>query len=124
MNTISFPKMFNNNSNKMNVNLSTYVKSINESLKSLLLTSPGELLGDPKYGCALKEKLFDIKTNFNMLELRNIILTAISKYMPEISVSSSNIKIYSNSNNNQYKIIIKYNINQYLEEEFEFEEII
>ena len=124
MNTISFPKMFNNNSNKMNVNLSTYIKSINESLKSLLLTSPGELLGDPKYGCALKEKLFDIKSDFNMIELRNIIMTAISRYMPEISLSSSNIKIYSNPNNNQYKIKIKYNINQYLEEEFEFEEII
>ena len=124
MNTISFPKMFNNNSNKMNVNLSTYIKSINESLKSLLLSSPGELLGDPMYGCALREKLFDIKTDFNMLELRNIITTSISRYMPEISVSSSNIKIYSNPNNNQYKIKIKYNIKQYLEEEFEFEEII
>lgn len=124
MNTISFPKMFNNNSNKMNVNLSTYIKSINESLKSLLLSSPGELLGDPMYGCALREKLFDIKSDFNMLELRNIITTSISRYMPEISVLSSNIKIYSNPNNNQYKIKIKYNIKQYLEEEFEFEEII
>lgn len=124
MNTISFPKMFNSNSNKMNVNLSIYIKSINESLKSLLMTNPGELLGDPVYGCALREKLFDIKNDVNMLELRNIITKAISRYMPEILVNSSDIKIYSNPNNNKYKIIINYNVNKYIGEMFTFETII
>lgn len=108
MNTISFPKMFNNNSYKTSTNLSYNYKSIHESLTSLFLTSPGELLGDPAYGCAIKEKLFDVKTNFDMNEIRNIMIHAINKYIPQISVRASDIKIYSNPNNNKYKITLAY----------------
>ena len=108
MNTISFPKMFNNNSYKTSTNLSYNYKSIHESLTNLFLTSPGELLGDPQYGCAIKEKLFDNKTTFDMNELRNIMIHAIKKYVPQISVRASDIKIYSNPNNNKYKITLLY----------------
>lgn len=108
MNTISFPKMFNCNSYKTVTNLSYNYKSIHESLTSLFLTSPGELLGDPSYGCAVKEKLFDIKTNVDMNEIRNIMIHAINKYIPQIIVRATDIKIYSNPNNDKYKIILAY----------------
>lgn len=111
MNTISFPKMFNSNSYKTITNLSYNNKSIHESLTSLFLTSPGELLGDPAYGCSIKEKLFDIKTDFDINEIRNIMIYAINKYVPRIIVKPTDIKIYSNSNNNKYKIVINYRIN-------------
>ncbi len=111
MNTISFPKMFNSNSYKTVTNLSYNNKSIHESLTSLFLTSPGELLGDPAYGCAIKEKLFDIKTSFDINEIRNMMIHAINKYIPRIIVRPSDIKIYSNPNNNKYKIVITYRTN-------------
>ena len=53
MNTISFPHMFNKNRYTLSTSLSYDYQSTNESLKSLLLTNPGELLGDPAYGCGL-----------------------------------------------------------------------
>ena len=59
MNTISFPKMFDVNSNKLSTNLSYNYQSIHESLTSLMLTNPGELLGDPAYGCEIRQQLLD-----------------------------------------------------------------
>lgn len=111
MNTISFPKMFNINNSKLSTNLSYDVQSIHESLTSLMLTSPGELLGDPAYGCEIKNKLFDIKTDININELKSIITTAINKYLPRIKVIQNDIKIFYNKDDNKYKIVIPYTLN-------------
>lgn len=108
MNTISFPKMFDVNNSKLSTNLSYNYKSIHESLTSLMLTSPGELLGDPAYGCGIKQQLFDIKSDVNVNVLKNTIVQAINKYMPQVKVISNNIKIYSDPNNNHYKLVIYY----------------
>lgn len=118
MNTISFPNMFNKNKNDVMTSLSYNYESINESIKSLLSTNPGELLGDPLYGCGLKQKLFDLKTNANISELKNIIQNDIQKYVPGIVISD--IKIYSSENDNKYKITINYRLKQsYDSETFE-----
>lgn len=110
MNTISFPTMFDVNNAKLSTNLSYNYQSIHESLTSLMLTSPGELLGDPVYGCGIKTKLFDIKSNMNINELKLLIVRAIERYLPQIKVSTSSVKIYNNINNNQYKIVIGYKL--------------
>lgn len=115
MNTISFPNMFNKNKYTLAVSLSEYIKSINESLTSLIMTNPGELLGDPAYGCGLKQKLFDIKYDENVNELKSILVQSIKKYVPIIHVDNSSIKIYSSPNNNHYKITINYIVKQYNE---------
>lgn len=115
MNTISFPNMFDKNKYTLAVSLSEYIKSINESLTSLIMTNPGELLGDPAYGCGLKQKLFDIKYDENVNELKSILVKSIKKYVPIIHVDNSSIKIYSSPNNNHYKITINYIVNQYNE---------
>lgn len=110
MNTISFPKMFDINNSKLATNLSYNYKSIHESLTSLLMTNPGELLGDPKYGCGIRMKLFDIKNNMNINELKITLVDAINEYVPQINTDYSLVKIYSDSNNNKYKITIGYTI--------------
>ena len=111
MNTISFPYMFNKNKYTLSTSLSYDYQSTNECLKSLLLTNPGELLGDPEYGCRLLLNLFDVKTSSSIDDLKSNILFAINKYIPEISVN--NIRIFSNSNNNKYKITINYTLKPY-----------
>lgn len=110
MNTISFPKMFDINNSKLATNLSYNYKSIHESLTSLLMTNPGELLGDPQYGCGIRMKLFDIKNNTNINELKITLVDAINEYVPQINTDYSLVKIYSDSNNNKYKITIGYTI--------------
>ena len=107
-NTISFPKMFNKTDYKMKTDVSYSLESINESLKSLLSTTKGELLGDPLYGSTLKELLFELKTTKNMFIIKRTIVEDILKYVKGISTNESMIKIYSNPNNNKYKIIVGY----------------
>ena len=104
--TFSFPQLINRTTRK--IELSTNTKSINECLGILLRTRPGELLGDPAYGCGMLNCLFDVKTNNNINELKGLILKAINKYIPEIIVNE--IKIYANDNNNKYKITINYTL--------------
>lgn len=111
MNTISFPNMFNINSGIMSTNLSYNVKSIHESLTSLLMTNSGELLGDPAYGCGIRRELFNVKSDINLNELKNSIVYSINKYLPQLIVSTNDIKIYSDLNNNKYKIVIYYRLN-------------
>jgi len=113
MNTISFPKMFNINTFNIGVKTSNSIRSINESLKSLLLTRPGELLGDPQYGCRLHEMLFDVKSNVNIYLVKKCICDAIFTYLPIIQVSDTTIKIYNNPNDGSYKITIQYIIQKY-----------
>lgn len=118
MSTISFPNMFNINRNTMTTQISYGVQSISESLKSLLSTNPGELLGDPQYGCGMRLKLFDIKSDINITELRNIIYESIKKYIPQIIVNHTDIQFYSNPDNNKYKITIAYKILKINESQF------
>ena len=48
-------------------------------------------------------------------ELKNILFVAISKYVPHIIVNQNNIKIFYNTNDNKYKIIIPYMLNNSIE---------
>ena len=116
MNTISFPKIFNINNGYTSTSLSYNYKSTNESLAAMFHVNQGELLGDPSYGTKLKEHMFDVKTPRSVQELKIDILEYIEKSIPSIYVDGSRIKIYSNPNNNQYKITISYYIKSTMEE--------
>lgn len=59
--TFSFPQVVNRYTKK--VELSKNYKSINECLGILLRTRPGELLGDPNYGCNLIDRVFMYNRN-------------------------------------------------------------
>lgn len=108
MNTISFPRMFNQNSAHISIDMSTTTKSVVESLNSLLKTNRGELLGDPNYGTNIHKMLFDIKSSENVSEIKSEIVDSIHQYIPQIVISENYIKIYSNPNNSQYKITIQF----------------
>lgn len=110
MNSISYPNMFNKNTNNMSVNISYDLESIRNSLRALFYVNQGELLGDPSYGNKIREKLFNISTKFNILEIKKEIAESISKSIPMIYTSSDMIKIYGNDNNTKYKIVITYSI--------------
>lgn len=89
--TFSFPQIVNRASKE--VKLSNNTKSINECLGILLRTRPGELLGDPSYGCFLLDRVF--RYNGVIIEplIREDIVTAISKYEPRIIVKDNDIVI-------------------------------
>ena len=93
-----------------NITLSTLNQSINECLGILLRTRPGEMLGDPNYGCLLVERVF----MYNGVVIQSLIiediLNAINNYEPRITVNSSDITIVQNTR--VVSIYIQYTIKE------------
>ena len=106
--TFSFPQLVNRTTRK--IELSTNTKSINECLGILLRTRPGELLGDPDYGCYLIDRVF--RYNGVLIEslIKDDIINAIQKYEPRIELNSSDI--YLQQNNRVLNIYIQYVIKE------------
>ena len=106
--TFSFPQLVNRTTRK--IELSTNTKSINECLGILLRTRPGELLGDPDYGCYLIDRVF--RYNGVLIEslIKDDIINAVQKYEPRIEMSTSDI--YLEQNNRVLNIYIQYVIKE------------
>lgn len=106
--TFSFPQLVNRTTRK--IELSTNTKSINECLGILLRTRPGELLGDPDYGCYLIDRVF--RYNGVIIEslIKEDIMNAVQKYEPRIEMSTSNI--YLEQDGRILRIYIQYTIKE------------
>lgn len=74
-------------------NLVDYLDAVNQSVRLILSTSPGELFGDPNYGSRLKEYLHDyVDESFkNIVKLE--IVDSLTKWEPRISVNTDSIDI-------------------------------
>ena len=94
--TFSFPQIINRYTKK--VELSTENKSINECLGILLRTRPGELLGDPNYGCNLIDRVFMYNGVIIDKLIREDIAIAIQKYEPRVIVNESDVVIQNDHN--------------------------
>lgn len=106
--TYSFPQIINRNTYK--TNLSSSNKSINECLGILLRTRPGEMLGDPAWGCMLIERIFMYQGVVVEALLKEDIINAVTAYEPRVEMSPSDITIVSD--NTTVKIYIQYVIKE------------
>lgn len=106
--TFSFPQLVNRTTRK--IELSKNTKSINECLGILLRTRPGELLGDPNYGCYLIDRVF--RYNGVIIEslIKEDIMNAVQKYEPRIEMSTSDI--YLEQDGRILRIYIQYTIKE------------
>lgn len=106
--TFSFPQLVNRTTRK--IELSRNTKSINECLGILLRTRPGELLGDPDYGCYLIDRVF--KYNGVIIEslIKEDIMNAVQKYEPRIDMSTNDI--YLEQDGRILRIYIQYTIKE------------
>ena len=113
--TFSFPQIINRSSHK--IELSSDTKSINECLGILLRTRPGELLGDPEYGCNLIERIFMYNGVLIQKLIKEDIVEAVNKYEPRIFMNENDISIVQNQTTVeiyiQYEILQTGEINQY-----------
>jgi phage baseplate assembly protein W len=81
---------------------------IKSNLINLILTSPGERIMNPEFGCRLREVLFEgINNNIDDL-IRNNINNSIFTYIPEIE--STDITINRSPDENLVTVIIKYKL--------------
>lgn len=91
MRSIAFPHMFNKTTTNI---VSNYYATL-QNLELLLLSTKGELFGDPYYGSNLKKYLYDQ----NDVILKDLIIddiySAIVLFMPQIKVNRKDIVITS-----------------------------
>lgn len=106
--TFSFPQVINRTTRK--IEMSTDTKSINECLGILLRTRPGELLGDPNYGCHLIERVFMYNGVVVQPLIRDDILNAIADYEPRIKCDQNDITIVQDGE--LIQIYIQYTIKE------------
>ena len=92
------------------ITLSDNTKSINECLSILLRTRPGEMLGDPDWGCNLISRVFQYQGVIVESLIREDITSAIEKYEPRISMDSNDIVI--DTDGNTVHIYINYTIKE------------
>lgn len=96
--------------------ISTLKENIQQNLKMLLYTSPGERVMAPNYGVGIKRFLFE---QFPDIEIDSRIREQVARYLPEISiislsVSRDNRRIQIKSGHpNSLAIELIYEINQY-----------
>ncbi len=80
----SFPPRFNKVAKS--VEMSSDEQDIQESLKVLLSTRPGERIMLPRFGCSLEELLFESLTLSVKTSVANLIRNAILYYEPRIDL--------------------------------------
>lgn len=71
--------------------LSEEIKSINQSIKLILTTAPGELWGDPNFGSYLYEYLFEYTGPVLDTLIKSEIVRALSIWEPRIYIQESDI---------------------------------
>jgi phage baseplate assembly protein W len=90
---------------------STYstADQIKSNLINLLLTSKGERLYLPDFGCDLKSILFEGIDDTTLNTLRNYIYTNVSTYIPEITIIE--INTVTEEDYNKISITVQYRLN-------------
>lgn len=106
--TFSFPQIINRTSGK--IELSDNVQSINECLGILLRTRPGEMLGDPDWGCNLIDRVFQYNGIIVDALIREDILNAVEKYEPRITMTTNDITLVQDAN--VLQIYLQYEIKE------------
>ena len=105
-NLIAFPNMFDNAGGR--VATVSGDAANRQALKCVLLTSLGELLGDPLFGCDLKSLLFEITSDFFQTLLQDSIVTAANKFVKDITVTSAHVNVSDTYDEDKIIIVVNY----------------
>ena len=68
----------------------TYRQIINQNLKMLVLTAPGERMMDPDFGIGLRNFLFEQNAEVTYQRIADKIYEQVTRYMPFIEIENIN----------------------------------
>jgi phage baseplate assembly protein W len=86
----------------------TLKESIQQNLKSLILTNPGEKIMDSRFGVGLKQFLFQNFSPTVAENISNTINVQVKRYMPFININQ--IKVNDSQDENKLFVTIIYNV--------------
>ncbi len=82
---------------------------LNQNLKMIVLTNPGERVMDPDFGVGINSYLFENFNNTIYTDIRNNVRDQVAKYLPVITIDSITFD-GSNEDHNLLGISISYSI--------------
>ena len=88
----------------------TKENSIKQSVRNLLLTSPGEKLFNPNWGCNLRGFLFDPISDTSAIEIKETVGLSLKNYEPRIEVID--ILVGPMLDNDGYDIVLYYKLRE------------
>lgn len=90
----------------------TSTQQARDNFRNLLLTRKGERLYHPEFGCDLLNILFQPMTDYLISDINNIIRTAVSYWLPYLTIENLDIKINSSEiiPNHTVKITIQFSV--------------
>ena len=68
----------------------TYKQVVNQNLKMLVLTAPGERMMDPDFGIGLRNFLFEQNAEVTYQRIEDKIYEQVTRYMPFIEIENIN----------------------------------
>lgn len=84
------------------------INSIKQSVKNLILTSPGERPFNPQLGSGVRALLFEPVDAFTALDLKEAITLVLENYEPRVRVTG--IDVQDEADNNRYRIYLSFQI--------------
>ncbi len=105
----SFPPVFNKSDHS--VLMVSDIRDIEESIKIILSTTPGERIMQPEFGCELKGLLFEKIYSTLIASLDHLIYHALLNFEPRITFLNTEVMEQNDMNgllhiNIHYKVII------------------
>ena len=88
----------------------TKENSIKQSVRNLLLTSPGEKLFNPNWGCNLRGFLFDPISDISAIEIKETVELSLKNYEPRIEVID--ILVVPMLDKDGYDIVLYYKLRE------------
>lgn len=93
-------------------NTKTLKENVQQNLKNLILTSPGERIMDVDFGVGVRNYLFE---NFSQVDIESRMEEQITKYMPYLTVT--HLHIVPMEVDNTLSITLEYYISDVLSEQ-------
>jgi phage baseplate assembly protein W len=84
------------------------INSVKQSIRNLIMTSPGERPFSPDLGSGVRGLLFEPVNSFTALDLKEAITQVIENY--ESRVRLLNVSVIDDGDNNRYKVQIQFQI--------------
>lgn len=74
-----------------------YKDLIAESITRILMTTPGERVGRPEFGCNLRRLLFESTAAISLEDVKNIVTSAINTFEPRVTLQDVQVNAIENT---------------------------
>lgn len=91
-----------------NEDLTDPLDQVKQNFRTLLLTRPGERLGDPEFGIGIQDFLFEMNTIETQSQVNSKIRSQVNIYMSYITITNITLQRFDNNENGLYVAISYY----------------